>query len=74
MLSHGAPYRNVVAAKRAYRTGQIDATFYDDVIWVLRTQRNNEIALEKTNFRRALITRDEYDRRVRRIKLNYEGE
>jgi IS5 family transposase len=74
MLSQGSPYHNVVAAKRAYRAGQLDATLYDDVIWVLKAQRNNEIAQEKTNYRRALISRNEYERRVRRIKLAYEGE
>jgi hypothetical protein len=74
MLASGPPYRDFAATKRAYRSGRFDAALYDDIIWVLKTQRNNRIDAEKLNYRRRIITRDEYARRVRKIELDYAGE
>jgi hypothetical protein len=74
MLRRGPPYRNVVAAKTAYRAGQLSEEAYEDTIWVLKTQRSNRIQIEKSNYKRGLITRDEYDRRVDRIDADYQGQ
>jgi hypothetical protein len=44
------------------------------VIWVLKTQRASRIQTEKLNYKRGLISRDEYERRVDRIDYEYEGQ
>jgi len=74
MLRRGPPYRNVVAAKRAYRAGQLSEQDYEDTIWVLKTQRSNHIQAEKAAYKQGRITRAEYDRRVDRIDADYEGQ
>jgi hypothetical protein len=74
MLRHGPPFRNVASAKRAYRSGQLGGDAYEDTIWVLKTQRSNRIVAEKLNYKRGVISRDEYDRRVRLIDTEYEGQ
>jgi serine/threonine-protein kinase len=73
MLRRGPPYHDVAAAKRAYRSGQIGEEVYEDTIWVLKTQRSSRIQAEKLNYKRGLIGRDEYERRVNRIDADYEG-
>ena len=74
MLARGTPFPNVTATKHALRSGQIDDSLYRDVIWVLRTQRANRINVEKQNYKAGLINRDEYNRRVRLIDRDYEGQ
>jgi serine/threonine protein kinase len=73
MLRSGPPFRNVISAKQAYRSGQLSEDAYEDVIWVLKTQRASRIQTEKLNYKRGLISRDEYERRVARIDYEYEG-
>jgi hypothetical protein len=74
MVLSGPPFTNVALAKRAYQRGAIDETLYDDIIWALRVRRKDRLAVEKANYRNGMFTRDEYDRRVRQIDYNYEGE
>ena len=73
MASSGAPYANVASARRAYQAGKLDTQFYGDVIWALKVQRKARITAEKVNLRRNLISREEYERRVKRIDQDYEG-
>jgi hypothetical protein len=74
MLRAGPPYRNVSSAKQAYRQGRLSEDAYEDVIWVLKTQRASRIQAEKLNYKQRLISRDEYERRVARIDYEYEGQ
>jgi hypothetical protein len=73
LLASGPPYRNVDAAKRAYRERRIDESYYDDIVWALKARRNQRITAEKRSYRQHAITRDEYARRVKRIDQEYEG-
>jgi len=43
------------------------------VIDELERQRDNEIRNTKLDYRAARISRDEYERRIRSIKLRYAG-
>lgn len=74
MLVHGSPYANVALTKRAYQRGEIDGTLFDDIVWALKTQRKDRLAMEKANYRNGLIARGEYERRVRQIDYRYAGE
>jgi hypothetical protein len=74
MLQRGTPYPNVASAKRAYRAGQVTEDVYDDTIWALKMRRNERIHAEKVNYKQRLISRDEYEVRVRRIDFEYEGQ
>jgi len=74
MLVNGPLYPSVAVTKQAYRRGAIDGALYDDVIWALKVRRKDRLVAEKVNYRNGMISRDEYDRRVRQIDYNYEGE
>jgi hypothetical protein len=74
MLQKGPAQPNVAAAKRARQSGKLSEEAYDDTLWVLKTRRNDRIQLEKQNYKRGTITRDEYERRVARIDVEYEGQ
>jgi hypothetical protein len=73
LLESGAPYATFASARHARESGALDAACYRDVVWVLRTQRNRRIDAEKQSYRRDLIKRAEYERRVHQIELDYAG-
>ncbi|MET0386366.1 MAG: serine/threonine-protein kinase [Polyangiales bacterium] len=73
MLQNGAPYHSVLAARRARQLGRLDDDLYRDVVWVLRTQRNERIDALKASFRRGELSRTEYNRRADAIESEFAG-
>jgi serine/threonine protein kinase len=69
----GTPYRNVAAAKRALQSGKLDDNAYRDVVWLLRTRRDQRADVIRLAYRRGSITRQEYVRRARILEDEYAG-
>jgi len=67
-------FPNIAAAKRAYQAGQIGNYAYRDAVGALKRERSERIQAEKLLYKRGAISRDEYDRRVRVIELQINGD
>jgi hypothetical protein len=66
-------YESFPQAKDAFRAGRIDEREYDRLIDELKRRREAELLRLKASYVDHQISREEYGRRVREVKLRYEG-
>jgi hypothetical protein len=66
-------YNNFRQVRDALRAGRIDERQYDRLIDELKRRREAELLRTKASYVDHQISRDEYERRVREIKLRYDG-
>jgi len=66
-------FPTLASAKRAYGAGQIGDQAYRDAVAELKQRRNELIQAEKLRYKDGIISRDEYNRRVRAIEAQIAG-
>ena len=66
-------YASFRQVKEALRAGRIDEDQYDRLIDELKRRREAELLRTKASYVDHQISKDEYARRVREIKLRYDG-
>jgi tetratricopeptide (TPR) repeat protein len=66
-------YASFPQVKEAFRAGRIDEREYDRLIDELKRRREAELLRLKASYVDHQISREEYGRRVREVKLRYEG-